>query len=76
MSLFSRHDRDLDIFKDHIKAQLNGEIAKRYYYKKGEYTVALKDDKGLAKALEILNNPTQYKEILSAPAKEETSLNK
>lgn len=65
-------DRDLNNFKDDIVSQLNTEIVKRYYYQKGQFIIALKDDKGLEKAVEILNDPAQYKELLSAPAKEIT----
>jgi len=63
-------DRDLDNFKDDITSLLNTEIVKRYYYQKGQFIVALKQDKGLEKALEVLDNSAQYKELLSAPAKE------
>lgn len=65
-------DRDLNNFKDDIISQLNTEIVKRYYYQKGQFIIALKEDKGLEKALEVLNDPAQYKELLSAPAKEIT----
>lgn len=58
-------DRDLKNFKDNIVDQINREIVKRYYYQNGEYIVALKSDKELEKALEILNNPEEYKTILS-----------
>lgn len=61
-------DRDLEVFKDAIIQQINTEIVKRYYYEKGEYIMTLKKDKVLAKALEVLENPTEYKETLSAPA--------
>ncbi|MFT3994641.1 MAG: S41 family peptidase [Dysgonomonas sp.] len=61
-------DRDLEVFRDAIIQQINTEIVKRYYYEKGEYIMTLKKDKVLAKALEVLENPTEYKETLSAPA--------
>jgi len=64
-------DRDLETFKEDIKKHINGEIVKRYYYQKGEYVLALKNDKGLKKAIEVLNNKDEYDRILSAPAQEE-----
>lgn len=63
-------DRDLETFKDDITKLINTEIIKRYYYQKGEYIYNLKNDKGLAKALEALNDQKLYKETLSAPASE------
>jgi len=61
-------DRDLDSFKDDIKIFLNTEIAKRYYYRKGEIIESLKKDKGIEEAVSILTDANRYKEILS-PAK-------
>ncbi len=58
-------DRDLESFKKDITQLLNIEIAKRYYFKRGEIIEELKNDKGVKEAIEILNNPTRYKEILS-----------
>jgi carboxyl-terminal processing protease len=45
------------------------EIIKRYYYEKGAVQESLKDDADLKKALEILQNPSEYKKILSASKK-------
>ncbi len=58
-------DRDLDNFKDDIKKLLNMEIAKRYYFQKGERIEALKGDKDVEQAIELLNNKEQYKEIFT-----------
>lgn len=63
-------DRDLETFKDDITRQINTEIIRRYHYQKGEYIYTLKNDKELAKAVEVLNNPELYKKTLSAPAEE------
>jgi len=60
-------DRDLETFKDDITRQINTEIIRRYHYQKGEYIYTLKNDKDLAKAVEVLNNPELYKKTLSAP---------
>ena len=45
------------------------EIVKRYYYEKGAVQEGLKDDADLKKALEILQNPTEYNQLLSVPIK-------
>lgn len=58
-------DRDLETFKPEIEKQINLEISKRYYFKRGENIEELKTDKGTKKAIEILENPQQYKSILS-----------
>lgn len=60
-------DRDLEAFKDDIIQLVNAEIIKRYYYEKGQYKYSLKNDKELAKAIEVLGNSNLYKETLSAP---------
>ena len=63
-------DRDLETFKDDITRQINTEIIRRYHYQKGEYLYTLKNDKELAKAVEVLNDLEVYKKTLSAPAEE------
>jgi carboxyl-terminal processing protease len=69
-------DRDLETFKNDIMRQINTEIIRRYHYQKGEYIYTLKNDKELAKAVEVLNDPALYKKTLSAPVEEsEVALN-
>ncbi|MDR2955345.1 MAG: S41 family peptidase [Prevotella sp.] len=68
-------DRDLETFKDNIIELLNTEIIKRYYYQKGEYIYTLKNDKELAKAIEILNDENLYKQTLSVPVSENVADN-
>lgn len=63
-------DRDLETFKPDIIKQINTEIIRRYYFQKGEYIYTLKNDKELAKAVEVLNNQEQYKKTLSSPTEE------
>lgn len=63
-------DRDLETFKDDITRQINTEIIRRYHYQKGEYLYTLKNDKELAKAVEVLNDLELYKKTLSAPVEE------
>lgn len=63
-------DRDLDHFSKDIKQLIALEIVKRYYYQKGTIIEQIKYDDNLEKAIELLNNPSEYKKILSAPVKE------
>ncbi|NDW19316.1 S41 family peptidase [Dysgonomonas sp. 216] len=58
-------DRDLETFKQEIKELLNTEIAKRYYYQRGEIVEELKTSKELKEAAAILSDGSRYKTILS-----------
>ncbi len=58
-------EKDLDTFRPQIAQILASEIAKRYYYQKGEIKQSLKEDKGLEMAIEKLSNPTEYKALLT-----------
>lgn len=58
-------DRDLDYFSKDIKEMIANEILKRYYYQRGGIIQQLKADEGLKQAIDVLTNPTKYKEILS-----------
>lgn len=58
-------DRDLDNFKGTIENMINEEIAKRYYYQKGEQIEKLKKDDEVKKAIELLNNKEQMQEIFT-----------
>lgn len=51
--------------KDIITALLEAEILERYFYKEGVYKYNLKNDEAISQAVALLNNPTQYTEILS-----------
>lgn len=64
-------NRDFDRFKKEVKKLLETEIVKRYYYQKGELLVGLKDDDVLQKALEVLSDPTLYRETLTTIKNEE-----
>lgn len=61
-------ERDLDYFSKDIKRMVTNEIVKRYYFQKGSLIQQLKDDNDLEAAIQILNNPAKYKEMLSVPA--------
>lgn len=66
-------DRDLETFREEIIKRINIEIIKRYYYQKGEFEYSLKTDKGLIKAIEILNNQAEYNKILSPETTEKAT---
>lgn len=63
-----KHDKnnDLNKHKDEIKKVLEDEIVSRYYYSTGRIMVAFNYDEDIQTALKVLNNNTQYKQILSA----------
>ena len=58
-------DLELDRFEEDIKPLLAEEIVKRHYFERGAVQETLKDDKGLKKAIEVLQNPTEYVSILT-----------
>ncbi|MDR0825345.1 MAG: S41 family peptidase [Prevotella sp.] len=60
-------DRDLETFKEEITRQISKEIVKRYYYQEGVKRYELRNDRDLAKALDVLADKDLYKETLSAP---------
>jgi len=58
---------DLFTFKDEIKEVLEFEIAIRYYLQSGEIEATFDDNPDILTAIEILNNPTMYNELLQSP---------
>lgn len=56
-------DRDLQNFREPIEKMINMDIAKRYYYQKGEYIKSLKYDKEVKEAIALLNDKDRIKEI-------------
>lgn len=58
-------DKDLDLFKDEITELISVEIAKRYYYQKGEIIEMLKKDKTSQEAVALLKNKEKYEKLLS-----------
>lgn len=57
-------DLELDRFAKDIKPLLSEEIVKRYYFERGAVQETLKEDKVLQKAIEVLQNTTEYASIL------------
>ncbi len=62
--LKSEKINELAVNKDEIKQNLQDEIVKRFYYKKGEYINKVNKDLAITRAVELLNNTTQYDRIL------------
>ena len=62
------HDKKQDLLKhkDQVRQMLENEIVSRYYYTRGRIAQGLQYDKELARAIEVLNDPQQYKSLLSA----------
>lgn len=56
---------DFKNYKSEIKELLIQEIVQRYYFEKGKIKASMRFDADIAKALEVLNNPTLYKQVLS-----------
>jgi carboxyl-terminal processing protease len=57
--------RDFNLFKIEISELLKDEIVSRYYFQKGAAQSSVSDDKTIARALEILNNSSEYRSILN-----------
>jgi len=56
-------DKDLDQSQVEIKELLTDEIVSRYYYQKGAIRASLKTDKGIAKALKVVNSPSNLNSL-------------
>ena len=62
-------DLELDRFAKDIKPLIAEEIVKRYYFEKGAVQETLKDDADLKKAIEVLQQPEEYKKVLTVVVK-------
>ncbi|HBL75951.1 MAG: peptidase S41 [Bacteroidetes bacterium GWF2_42_66] len=62
-----KHDvsQDLQTFSEDIKELLTDEIVSRYYHQKGAIKAAIKDDKGIERAVSLLKNNTEYAAIFT-----------
>lgn len=62
-----QHNKEQDLvkFKEEVKQALQEEIASRYYLQKGTIQAALPNDEDVQKAIELFNNPENYKHLLS-----------
>jgi carboxyl-terminal processing protease len=68
--LMHNKEEDLYTFQDEIKDLLKLEIISRYYYQKGKIISTLHDDPEISKAIEVLEDQTQYDSILVGTYKE------
>lgn len=61
-----KHNKNEDLltYQNEIKQILKKEIIARYYYQKGKIVASLKDDVEVNKAIELLQDPITYNEIL------------
>jgi carboxyl-terminal processing protease len=57
-------EKDLELFKDEITELISIEIAKRYYYQKGEIIEMLKRDKTSKEAVMLLKDKGMYETLL------------
>lgn len=58
-------EQDLDNNRKAIEDILVPEILSRYYFERGRIIYSLKDDVGIEAAAKVLNDPEEYKRILS-----------
>ncbi|TRX55934.1 S41 family peptidase [Fulvivirga sp. M361] len=65
-TLAKSKENDLEDFSTQIINLLEEEIAARYYLEKGSIEASFDDDNDIKKALEILNNKTDYKKLLGS----------
>lgn len=67
LKIMLAHDKnkDLLIFKNEIKQFIKEEISSRYYYQKGRIIASINNDDEIVKAIDILNDRTEYKLVLT-----------
>lgn len=58
-------DRDLEIHKGQLSHLLSMQIMKQYYHARGEQLFSLRGDVVVEKAVEVLSDKEQYKDILT-----------
>ena len=57
-------DRDMDKHQDDIRKMMAQEVVKRYYYQAGAVEESLKGDEDIEKAINVLNDESEYNKIL------------
>lgn len=58
-------EKDLDTHREAITPYLLREIVDRYYFRRGEIQASLRHDPAMAEATRLLNNPDEYRRLLS-----------
>jgi carboxyl-terminal processing protease len=56
--------QDLDVFRQEITGLLEDEIISRYFYEEGAIAWTINKDSQITRALEVLNNPEEYRSVL------------
>ena len=64
-ALRKSEDIQLDKNKNEIEQEIISELIKRYQYREGYYAYNTKQSKEIISAIQILNQPTQYNQILN-----------
>ena len=59
-------DKDLKEFEKEIRSLLESRIVETYYLMKGTFEASFDDDAQLVEAVDLLNDPERYKELLTA----------
>lgn len=57
-------DREIDKNKKDVRRIMEQEVAKRFYFQSGAVEVSIRNDKDIEKAISILNNPEEYRNVL------------
>ncbi len=55
---------DLRKYQKEITGAIEKEIVGRYYYKKGQIEIGLRNDNEIKEAISLFNNPAEYKKLL------------
>lgn len=63
-SVIEQKNNDMDLFAEDIKQKLEEEIISRYYFEKGVIESTFNEDPKIQVAIEVLNDPSRYYEIL------------
>lgn len=61
---FLHKENDIEKYKEEIKEFLLDEIVLRYYYRKGQLQVALKNDPATKEAIRLLGNKNEFEALL------------
>lgn len=62
-------DHDFEYWESEVRKIVESRIVGYYYYQKGSNEYAIRGDKTVEKAVDILSSPKQYKKILTPPSK-------
>lgn len=63
-SLISSEEKTLNLHREELRDLIEREIVLRYAYAEGVADHSMRDDKGVARAVELLSNPEEYNKLL------------